>query len=106
MGDNMKKRMVQTLIAVFVVSSFIVTPVLADPGDEVEALENQKSAMENQAADVQSQLVDLLVQYEALQKDIENQQVRIDQAQTDLEEAEAKEKKQYEDMKLRIKYIY
>ena len=106
MGENMKKRIVQTLITAFVMSSLVVTPVLAEPGDEVEVLEIQKSQMESQAADVQSQLVNLLVQYEALQTDIKNQQIRIDQAQTDLEAAEAKEKKQYEDMKLRIKYIY
>ena len=51
-------------------------------------------------------LVDLLVEYEALQTDMENQEKEIDQAGKDLEKAEAKEKQQYEDMKLRIKYMY
>ncbi len=37
---------------------------------------------------------------------MENQEKEIDQAGKDLEKAEAKEKQQYEDMKLRIKYMY
>lgn len=102
----MKRRCVQTLIAVFVMSSLIVTPVMAEPNDEVQALEIQKSEMESQANSIQSQLVSLLVNYEALQKDIENQGQRITQAEEDLAAAEAKERKQYEDMKLRIQYIY
>lgn len=51
-------------------------------------------------------LVDLLVEYEALQQDMKNQEKKIDQAGKDLEDAEEKEKQQYEDMKLRIKYMY
>ncbi len=102
----MKKRYVQTLITALVMSSFIVTPVMAEPNDEVQALEIQKSEMESQANDIQSQLVSLLLNYEALQKDIENQGERIAQAEVDLAAAEEKERKQYEDMKLRIQYIY
>lgn len=102
----MKKRYVQTLITVLVMSSFIVMPVMAEPNDEVQALEIQKSEMESQANDIQDQLVSLLLNYEALQKDIENQGERIAQAEADLAAAEEKERKQYEDMKLRIQYIY
>ena len=105
-GESMKKRYVQTLITVLVMSSLVVMPVMAEPNDEVQALEIQKSELEDQAGDIQSQLVSLLVNFNALQQDIENQSQRIVQAETDLQEAEAKEKAQYEDMKLRIQYIY
>ena len=88
------------------VSSLIVAPVYAAPQDEVKSLESQKSQAEAQAASVNQDLVDLLVEYEALQQDMKNQEKKIDQAGKDLEDAEEKEKQQYEDMKLRIKYMY
>lgn len=87
-------------------SSLIVTPVLATPQEDAQSLETQKEELEGQAADINSQLVGLLVSYDALQKDMADQEQKITQAQSDLEEAQAKEQKQYEDMKLRIKYIY
>ena len=132
----MKRRVLQTLITTAVVSSLIVTPVLATPQDdaesleqeksqtqvealkekksqaeakakkEMEELEQQKSRAQAQADSVNSELVNLLVDYDALQKDMETQENRIVEAEADLKEAEAKEKQQYEDMKLRIKYMY
>ena len=107
----MKVRVVRALIAsaavstLFVTTAF-VTPVFAEPENQVEALENQKSEVEAQADSVNSQLVSLLVSYKALQQDIENQQVRIGEVGQDLAVAQENEQKQYEDMKLRIKYMY
>ena len=107
MGENMKKRYVNALITVLVMSVSFVTPVMAVPeNDEVAGLEEKKTEMENQAADVQQQLVGLLLQYDALQQDIENQKARVSQAQADLQTAEEKEQQQYEAMKKRIQYIY
>ena len=107
MGEDMKKRLVNALITVLVMSVFFATPVMAVPeSDNVAELEEQKNEMENQAASVQQQLVGLLLQYDALQQDIENQKERVNQAQTELQTAEQKEKDQYEAMKKRIKYIY
>ena len=134
MGENMKRRLLQILTTVFVVSSLFVTPVFAVPEDdsgtsgqnnseidalekkkhkaeeeaasEMEALEQQKSEAEAEAASINSELVDLLVEYDALQLDIENQGKKIDQAEDDYKDARKKEKQQYKDMKLRIKYMY
>ena len=89
----------------FVTTAF-VTPVFAEPENQVETLENQKSEVEAQADSINSQLVSLLVSYKALQQDIENQQVRIGEVGQDLAVAQENEQKQYEDMKLRIKYMY
>lgn len=120
----MKRRLLQALITSIVVSSLIVTPVLATPQDDIESLEQKKSQAEEeaeaqineleqkkneteeQAKSVNDELVQLLVDYNALQSDMETQEKRIDEAEVDLKEAEANEKKQYEDMKLRIKYMY
>lgn len=127
MGDNMKKRWLQVLITCVVVSSFIATPVMAAPQDEVNAskervnaskekvnaseekvdtLEQQKKQAEAQASSVNEELVALLVDIDALKQDMETQQGRITQAESDLAQAQADEEKQYEDMKLRIKYMY
>lgn len=102
----MKRRLLQTLITIFVMSSLIVTPVLATPQDDVKSLEQKKSQAEAQANSVNNELVGLLVDYDALQKDMQTQEKRIDDAESDLKDAKAKEKQQYEDMKLRIKYMY
>ena len=107
----MKVRAVLVLIASAAVSTLFVTtafetPVFAEPENQVETLENQKSEVEAQADSINSQLVSLLVSYKALQQDIENQQVRIGEVGQDLAVAQENEQKQYEDMKLRIKYMY
>lgn len=123
----MKKRWLQALITCVVVSSFIATPVMAAPQDEVNAskervnaskekvnaseekvdtLEQQKKQAEAQASSVNEELVALLVDIDALKQDMETQQGRITQAESDLTQAQADEEKQYEDMKLRIKYMY
>lgn len=102
----MRKRLVQTLITSIVVSSLFVTPVLATPQDKVNELEKKKSETEAKAASVNSELTALLLDYEALQEDMANQEVKITEATENLEKAQAEEQKQYEDMKLRIKYMY
>ena len=103
----MKKRLIKTLITCTVMSSLVVAPVAwAAPEDDVQSLEEQKSPAEAQAASVNQSLVDLLVEYEALQQDMANQEEKITQAGADLVKAEEKEQQQYDDMKLRIKYMY
>lgn len=102
----MKYRRIKMLIAVLAMSSFIAMPVSAEPEEEIENLETQKSDMETQAADVQQQLVDLLVSYDALQLDMQNQEKRILQSEEDLTDAKQQEKVQYEAMKKRIRYMY
>ena len=110
----MKRRLVQALITGLVVSSLMITPVLATPTseklenlkDNVEKLEDEKAAMEAEAQSVNVELSELLLEFNALQLDMENQAKKIDQATKDLVVAEEKEQKQYDDMKLRIKYMY
>lgn len=110
----MKKRLLQALITCTVMSSLIITPVLATPTseklenlkDNVEKLEEEKAAKEAAAQSVNVELSELLLEFNALQLDMENQEKKIEQATKDLTAAEEKEKMQYDDMKLRIKYMY
>lgn len=102
----MKKRIAQALITTLVMSSLVTVPVLAAPGDSVDALESEKQAVEAAASDVNSRLVELLVQFDALKQDMANQKERIAQAEGDYKAASEKEQEQYEAMKLRIQYMY
>lgn len=102
----MKRRLLQTLITCVVMSSLIVVPVCASPTEDKETLEAKKSEAEAQAASVNEELVSLLVEFNALKQDMATQEDRIAQAETDLAVAKEEEEKQYEDMKLRIKYMY
>lgn len=105
--DIMKRRYVNALITVLVMSvSFSMTAMAVPEDQNVESLETQKAQVQSQADDVQKQLVGLLVQYDALQQDIEKQKERVSQAQEELKAAEAEEQDQYQAMKKRIRYIY
>ena len=109
----MKKRLLQVLITGALMSTLFITPVLATPTSDlnklkenVEKLEEQKAEAEAEAANVNRKLSDLLLEYNALQMDIEKQEKKIVKATEDLGIAEERENQQYEDMKLRIKYMY
>ncbi len=102
----MKKRFIRALITSVVVSSLFIGTVTAAPADDIASLESQKSAAQAEASSVSETLVSLLTEYQALETDISNQTEKIEQAADDLSAAEEVEKQQYEDMKLRIKYMY
>ncbi len=102
----MKKRFIRALITSVVMSSLFITTVFASPQDDIESLESQKDEAEAEASSVSDTLVSLLTEYQALETDISNQTEKIEQAAEDLSAAEEEEKQQYEDMKLRIKYMY
>ena len=112
----MKRRLVQALITGLVMSSLIITPVMATPQvdksklnelkQNVQELEGQKAEVEAEAANVDADLSELLLEYNALELDMKNQEKKIEKATEDLTVSEEKEKQQYEDMKLRIKYMY
>ena len=112
----MKRRLVQALITGLVMSSLFITPVLATPtvdksklnelNQDVQELEGQIAQKEEEAASVNADLSELLLEYNALELDMKNQEKKIEKATEDLTAAEEKEKQQYEDMKLRIKYMY
>ena len=79
--------------------------VYADEGDTTE-LEQQKAEAQAEADGLQSQLNTLLEKMTELENALIDKGEEIQQAQTDLAAAEEKRQKQYEDMKLRIKYMY
>lgn len=101
----MKRKIVNTLIALVAVSSLVVTPVFAAPSSAGN-LQSKKSAAQSEVNSLQSQLTDIMTQMNQLESDMVATGEEINKANADLEAAQKKEKEQYEAMKLRIKYLY
>ena len=74
--------------------------------DDVTDLTNKKNAAESQLSQTQSELAYLLVQMDELEVKMHDKNEEIDQANADLAVAEQNMQNQYDDMKLRIKYMY
>lgn len=101
------KKVRSLLLAITLACSMVVTPVFASPEEEKQAnLENQKAAVEGEVNDLQTQLNTLMIKMNELEGQLIAKGQEIVQAQEDLAVAEEKKQQQYEDMKLRIKYMY
>lgn len=84
--------------------SLMVTPVMAAPS--INELEAGKKAAQNEVASLQSELTTIMTKINDLEVKLVEKGEEIEEAKVDLKAAEEKEKKQYEDMMLRIKYMY
>lgn len=73
---------------------------------KIADLESKKDQSEAYLSDLSQQLSDLQESMEQLQRDSEAKQTELIQVQQELEEARQQEKQRYEDMKLRIQYMY
>lgn len=100
-----KRRFTAGLTAAVMILFSAAGNVYADEGDTAE-LEQQKAEAQAEADSLQSQLNTLLEKMTELENALIDKGEEIQQAQTDLAAAEEKRQKQYEDMKLRIKYMY
>lgn len=99
----MRKRIAKTFVAAALITSIAGTSVWAD---DVTDLTNKKNAAESQLSQTQSELAYLLVQMDELEVKMHDKNEEIDQANADLTVAEQNMQNQYDDMKLRIKYMY
>ena len=99
----MRKRIAKTFVAAALITSIAGTSVWAD---DVTDLTNKKNAAESQLSQTQSELAYLLVQMDELEVKMHDKNEEIDQANADLAAAEQNVQNQYDDMKLRIKYMY
>lgn len=99
------KRIRNMFVATALTCSMIAVPVFAAP-TSTGSLEEQKKAAENEVSGLQSQLTTLMSKMTELQSQLITKGEEISKAEVQLVEAQEKEKEQYEDMKLRIKYMY
>ena len=79
----MRKRIVRTIMVVFLVSIMVVTPVFASSLEDMQA---DKAQAESEAGSLQEQIKQTLEKIQTLEKDLETKQGEIDQAGEDLEE--------------------
>lgn len=77
-----------------------------DAKNKVNNLESAKNQLETYLEDLNSQLMELSDQLEELGNQITSKEEEITTTKQELEAAKAKEEKQYEDMKTRIKFMY
>lgn len=98
------KKIGVKLLSVVVTSSMIVTPVMAAPS--VKDLKQNKKAAQKQVNSLQTQLTGIIEKINNLEDELVVTGEKIETTSKDLTQAKKDEKKQYEDMKLRIKYMY
>lgn len=77
-----------------------------DAEDTVNDISGKKDALESDLSGLNGQLSDIVAQINDLEGQVSDKQGEIDQAKEDLAAAEAQSAKQYEDMKLRIQFMY
>lgn len=98
------KRFGRVLAAAVLLPCMAVTTVTAAPS--TDELEQQKAEAENEVQDLQAELTELLNKVAEMEEQLIATGEKITQTQQDLEEAQAKAEEQYDDMKIRIKYMY
>lgn len=101
------------MLALTMTCSLFATPVYATPSEDKQKaleeqaeLENKKQEASAEVSALQQQLGTLMTKISELQLQLMEKGQEIVQAEADLEAAEEKRQQQYEDMKLRIKYMY
>ena len=102
----MRKRIFKGVAAVLLSSTLTVSTVFAVFADDVDKLKQQKQQTEQELDELQNQWAYLLQQMDDLELKMAKKSDEIDAANVKLEEAEKVQAAQYEDMKLRIKYMY
>lgn len=99
----MRKRIVKSFIAVTLITSIMGMTVFAD---EVSDLQKKQQQGQAELENLEDQLAYLLLQMNDLEIKMADLSAQIDQANIDLAAAEERLQTQYQDMKLRIKYMY
>ncbi len=72
----------------------------------LQDLETMKSNVESKVAELDTELASVTAQLEELQKQLQDKIQEIENTKEEISKAKAVEEKQYEDMKVRIKYMY
>ena len=99
----MRKRILRSLTAAVLITSIMGMTVFAD---EVTDLKSEQSSVQQELEDTENELAYLMAQMEELELLMAEKNDQIEQANVQLEEAQKELDEQYEDMKLRIKYMY
>lgn len=99
----MRKRVARTFIAVIIATTMTGITVFAD---DVTSYTKQKNQAQSELDSLQNELSYILVEMDTLESNMVDVSIAMDQANVELKQAEDTQKQQYQDMKLRIKYMY
>ncbi|SEW45405.1 C40 family peptidase [[Clostridium] fimetarium] len=99
----MKKKVIRTLIAVLLVTAMTGITVFAD---DVNKITNDQKNAQTELQTLQAQLSVLLSQMDDVQGKMAELATSMDQVTVELQHSQDTQKQQYQDMKLRIKYMY
>lgn len=102
--DDKMKKFGTKLLAAVITSSLIATPVVAAPS--INEIKENKAAAQNEAAALRTQLKNVIEEIGEIEEELIKTGEEIIETTADLKKAEKIEKQQYEDMKLRIKFMY
>ena len=98
------KKICNVTLAAALACTRVASPVLAAP--DVDELQEQKEQVESEVSSLQGELNSLITKLNDLEWQLIEKGEEIIEAEGQLKAAEEKEKQQYKDMKLRIKYFY
>ena len=79
---------------------------LSNANAKAEALSEKADAIEEEISELDAQLVEVIAAVSMVEDEIVEIEAKIEQAVADYEAAKAEEERQYEEMKLRIKFMY
>lgn len=99
----MRKRIFKSIAAVMLITTISATTVLAD---DINTLKNQKDQQQKELDSLEDDLAYLLSQMGDLELKMAKISQDINDANVKLADAEEVQQAQYDDMKLRIKYMY
>lgn len=98
------KRFGMRILAAVVASSVVVMPVSAAPA--VDDLKREKESAQGEVNSLKAELEKIIGKIDKLERKLIKTGEEIETVTVELGDAKELEKKQYEDMKLRIKYMY
>lgn len=98
------KRFGTRILTAVIASSLIVMPVSAAPS--VEQLKKNKESAEGEVNSLKAELTKIIGKIDKLERNLIETSEEIDTVKVELGDARELEKQQYEDMKLRIRYMY
>lgn len=101
----MKRKAGRIVLVSLLAGSMMAVPVYAEPGS-IDELQQQKAAADSEVNALESKLLQLIDEVDRLEADMVLKGLEVEQSAQELAAAREKEQRQYEDMKLRIKYMY
>ena len=104
----MRKRVFKTFAVAALATTIAGTTIIGSTAfaDEISTLTQQKQDKQNELDQLQQQAAYLLTEMSSLEQDMADLSDEIDQTNADLEAAQQLQQKQFDDTKLRIKYMY